>query len=72
MTRIRKNITLHPRIAQMAEEIMPVEGFGDLTAFLEQLIRERYSKLHSTEGSTLHESPPAYKAPPRTTRAKRQ
>lgn len=32
----------------MAHEIMPVEGFGDLTALLEQLIRERHARLGQT------------------------
>lgn len=59
MTRIRKSITLHPRIVQMAEEIMPVQGFGDLTALIESLIREK----HTSMVDQLTQTPPPCRLP---------
>jgi hypothetical protein len=44
MTKKRINITMSPAIRALADEVMETRRFGDLSGFLEQLIREEWER----------------------------
>lgn len=44
MIKKRTNITMHPDIRALADEVMNARKFSDLSGFLEQLIREEYER----------------------------
>jgi len=42
--KIRRNITINPEIAALAEALMKLRKFDDFSGFVEQLIREEYER----------------------------
>jgi hypothetical protein len=66
LSTIRTTITLPDAIKKKAEAIMEARDFGDLSGFLQQLIREEYERRHGpiTMADEIREDPPAYKTQP--------
>jgi hypothetical protein len=58
----RKNLTFHPKILQLAEELMALRHFNDLAPFLSQLIREEHERRHGP--AVLHDAPSPPPPPP--------
>lgn len=38
----RRNITVSPVVSDMAQKVMAARGYGDFSAFIEELIRKEY------------------------------
>lgn len=41
-----KNLTFNPKVLELAEAVMAVRSFDNLSGFISQLIREEYERRH--------------------------
>lgn len=64
-TKTRTNLTLHPRIRQLAARLMEERAFNDFSPFVEQLIREEFERRFPTptehHPTYLNEPTPPYR-----------
>ena len=56
----RKNLTFNPHVLDLAEQLMRLRHFSDLSGFLSQLVREEHERRH---GPTLYDQPIKATAP---------
>lgn len=57
MSKTRKNITISPRIEEVARRLMIGQGFDDFSGFVEHLIRQEHGKVFGTSIISDHEAP---------------
>jgi len=57
----RKNLTFNPEVLKVAEQLMELRHFSDLSGFLSQLVREEHERRH---GPVLYDATRHAPVPP--------
>ena len=70
MSKTRTNITISPRIKEVARKLMAGQGFDDFSGFVEHLIRQEHGKVFGT--SIIADSDTQSQEPPLSTRKARK